>query len=247
MGINCNTYRCEMTVFLSWKIFVYQSVTVSRAAGAGSFGVDRQRLLQSAAEFFGPSPAGTVCRDSGVAVQRAHSDYADLSESLCSLKFVEETRKGDPAINMTERFVVVPVGQGNDSTAEEPSQEPLTLPAAGEGGGALVLDEREAVPILEYSREPNKYGAHCLLFTFFVLFLPLEMCLCLLYVFLTQTCMYVLLYMYSKLHCGYCHCNHGDKRASYPPPQTSYYSNMKSESGWYFWHDCSHPPALVCE
>ncbi|KAI4898139.1 hypothetical protein NFI96_015402 [Prochilodus magdalenae] len=68
---------------------------------------------------------------------------------------------------MTERFVVIPVGQDNGSAAEEGlSQEPSTLPVAaggggGEGGGGegdLGLDEREAVPILEYSREPNKYG-----------------------------------------------------------------------------------------
>ncbi|KAL7887069.1 hypothetical protein AOLI_G00047900 [Acnodon oligacanthus] len=62
---------------------------------------------------------------------------------------------------MTERFVVVPVGQGNGNAAEGLSQEPSTLPAAAGGGGGegdLGLDEREAVPILEYSREPNKYG-----------------------------------------------------------------------------------------
>lgn len=60
---------------------------------------------------------------------------------------------------MTERFVVRPVAQGCDSEEQElnhhhDNNQELLPVFGGEGD----LDEPEAVPILQYSREPNKYG-----------------------------------------------------------------------------------------
>lgn len=60
--------------------------------------------------------------------------------------------------NMTERFVVLPVSQCCDIEEQElnylhNNQE--LLPVIG---GVGDLDEPEVVPILQYNREPNKYG-----------------------------------------------------------------------------------------
>ncbi|TSK16072.1 hypothetical protein Baya_0943 [Bagarius yarrelli] len=63
-------------------------------------------------------------------------------------------------INMTERFVVLPVAQGCDIEQQElnhheNNRQQLSPVFGGEGD----LDEPEAVPILQYNREPNKYGS----------------------------------------------------------------------------------------
>lgn len=68
---------------------------------------------------------------------------------------------------MTERFVVIPVGQGDSgSREEEVDNDHVTLPddGGGEGaGGDFVDNQGGVIPILEYSREPNKYGkTNCL-------------------------------------------------------------------------------------
>ncbi|XP_061093726.1 solute carrier family 12 member 7 isoform X1 [Conger conger] len=55
---------------------------------------------------------------------------------------------------MSERFVVVPVGQGDEDPA-------VNNDLPGDGGAPAEgnnTDQQDAVPILEYSREPNKYG-----------------------------------------------------------------------------------------
>lgn len=59
---------------------------------------------------------------------------------------------------MTERFVVLPVAQCRDIEEQglnhhDNNQERLPV-----FGGEGDLDEPEAVPILQYNREPNKYG-----------------------------------------------------------------------------------------
>lgn len=73
---------------------------------------------------------------------------------------------------MGERFVVVPVGGGGGLTGEgEQSDAVVAEPApdTGVGGGVDAGEVREdtafepqdpnaVVPILEYNREPNKYG-----------------------------------------------------------------------------------------
>ena len=48
---------------------------------------------------------------------------------------------------MGDRFVVVPVGQDSDRD-----------PDSSGGAAGDSLNQQDAVPILEYSREPNKYG-----------------------------------------------------------------------------------------
>lgn len=53
---------------------------------------------------------------------------------------------------MTERFVVIPVGQGDNENREEVPED------GGRGAGGDVIDHQGVIPILEYSREPNKYG-----------------------------------------------------------------------------------------
>lgn len=68
---------------------------------------------------------------------------------------------------MTERFVVIPVGQGDSGSREEVvDNDHVTLPddGGGEGaGGDFVDNQGGVIPILEYSREPNKYGkTNCL-------------------------------------------------------------------------------------
>ncbi|CAL8311263.1 unnamed protein product [Merluccius merluccius] len=56
---------------------------------------------------------------------------------------------------MGERFVVVPVGRGDvEGVVSDPAPETETQGAAAGG----QRDPDAAVPILEYSREPNKYG-----------------------------------------------------------------------------------------
>ncbi|XP_064875509.1 solute carrier family 12 member 7 isoform X2 [Oncorhynchus nerka] len=47
---------------------------------------------------------------------------------------------------MSDRFVVVPVGQGNEQCSES------------EGAEGYTIEPQDAVPVLEYSREPNRYG-----------------------------------------------------------------------------------------
>lgn len=60
---------------------------------------------------------------------------------------------------MTERFVVIPVGQGDsESREQEVDDDHVTLPDDGEGAGGDFGDNQGVIPILEYSREPNKYG-----------------------------------------------------------------------------------------
>ncbi|KAJ8413275.1 hypothetical protein AAFF_G00092710 [Aldrovandia affinis] len=54
---------------------------------------------------------------------------------------------------MSERFVVVPVGQGDEAPAVNDDQ-----PVDGGAAEGNDADQPDAVPILEYSREPNKYG-----------------------------------------------------------------------------------------
>lgn len=59
---------------------------------------------------------------------------------------------------MTERFVVLPVAQCGEREEQELNHHDNNqelLPVHADGGD---LDEPEAVPILQYSREPNKYG-----------------------------------------------------------------------------------------
>ncbi|CAL8293411.1 unnamed protein product [Lota lota] len=56
---------------------------------------------------------------------------------------------------MGERFVVVPVGPRSDAVVSDPAPE---NEGAGDGGVAWQRDPNTTVPILEYSREPNKYG-----------------------------------------------------------------------------------------
>ena len=60
---------------------------------------------------------------------------------------------------MGERFVVVPVGPGDGEL--QPPDGVFSDPAEEESEGAVggvAADPDTAVPILEYSREPNKYG-----------------------------------------------------------------------------------------
>lgn len=65
---------------------------------------------------------------------------------------------------MTERFVVIPVGQSDSESREEEGvvNDHVTLPDDGgggeEGAGGDFVDNQGVIPILEYSREPNKYG-----------------------------------------------------------------------------------------
>lgn len=74
---------------------------------------------------------------------------------------------------MGERFVVVPVDRGVGVTADaEHLDAVIADPAPDTGGSNGTVDEKEAeegsvfepqdpnavVPILEYNREPNKYG-----------------------------------------------------------------------------------------
>lgn len=47
---------------------------------------------------------------------------------------------------MSDRFVVVPVGQGNEQCSES------------KGAEGYSIEPQDAVPVLEYSREPNRYG-----------------------------------------------------------------------------------------
>ncbi|XP_030623113.1 solute carrier family 12 member 7 isoform X1 [Chanos chanos] len=56
---------------------------------------------------------------------------------------------------MTERFVVIPVGHGDESIGEEVNRDPVPACSGAEGDS---IELQRAVPILEYSREPNKYG-----------------------------------------------------------------------------------------
>ncbi|KAM6976565.1 solute carrier family 12 member 7 [Aplochiton taeniatus] len=57
---------------------------------------------------------------------------------------------------MSERFVVVPVGQGDGERSDRVSND--LVPWSGEGAGGDSSELADAVPILEYNREPNKYG-----------------------------------------------------------------------------------------
>lgn len=72
---------------------------------------------------------------------------------------------------MGERFVVVPVDGGGGLTGEgEQSDVVVAEPALDTGGGGVDArevredtafepqDPNAVVPILEYNREPNKYG-----------------------------------------------------------------------------------------
>ncbi|XP_034164441.1 solute carrier family 12 member 7 isoform X5 [Pangasianodon hypophthalmus] len=59
---------------------------------------------------------------------------------------------------MTERFVVLPVAQCCDSEERELNHHDNNRELSPGFGGEGDLDEPEAVPILQYSREPNKYG-----------------------------------------------------------------------------------------
>lgn len=59
---------------------------------------------------------------------------------------------------MTERFVVLPVAQCCDSEEQELNRHDNNRERLPVLGGEGDLDEPEAVPILQYSREPNKYG-----------------------------------------------------------------------------------------
>ncbi|XP_045558736.1 solute carrier family 12 member 7 isoform X2 [Salmo salar] len=52
---------------------------------------------------------------------------------------------------MSERFVVVRVGQGDEGVKNDP------VPDSG-GAEGDSIDPHDSVPILEYSREPNRYG-----------------------------------------------------------------------------------------
>jgi hypothetical protein len=52
---------------------------------------------------------------------------------------------------MSERFVVVRVGQDDDGVKNDP------VPDSG-GAEGDSIDPQDSVPILEYSREPNRYG-----------------------------------------------------------------------------------------
>lgn len=78
---------------------------------------------------------------------------------------------------MSERFVVVPVdgggvveGQGEHSevVVHDPAADSC-LGEQGEGAGDDTVSEPQdpdaVVPILEYSREPNKYGKTAIRFT----------------------------------------------------------------------------------
>lgn len=55
---------------------------------------------------------------------------------------------------MTDRFVVIPVGK-DDEAPGGGSDDPVAGSGGSEGDNT---DPQDAVPILEYSREPNKYG-----------------------------------------------------------------------------------------
>nr|XP_023660324.1 solute carrier family 12 member 7-like isoform X5 [Paramormyrops kingsleyae] len=55
---------------------------------------------------------------------------------------------------MTDRFVVIPVGK-DDEAPGGGSDDPVAESGGSEGDNT---DPQDAVPILEYSREPNKYG-----------------------------------------------------------------------------------------
>ena len=65
---------------------------------------------------------------------------------------------------MGERFVVIPVGPCNgeleppDAVFSDPAPESEEGAADGGAAAAGQRDPNTAVPILEYSREPNKYG-----------------------------------------------------------------------------------------
>ncbi|XP_058269201.1 solute carrier family 12 member 7 isoform X5 [Hemibagrus wyckioides] len=59
---------------------------------------------------------------------------------------------------MTERFVVLPVAQCCDIVEQELNHHHNNQELLPVFGGEGDLDEPEAVPILQYNREPNKYG-----------------------------------------------------------------------------------------
>ncbi|KAM9488190.1 solute carrier family 12 member 7 isoform 5-T5 [Clarias gariepinus] len=59
---------------------------------------------------------------------------------------------------MTERFVVLPVDQGCEGEEQELNHHDNNQEILPVFGGERDLDEPEAVPILQYSREPNRYG-----------------------------------------------------------------------------------------
>uniref|UniRef100_A0A6Q2Y1S6 Solute carrier family 12 member 7b n=1 Tax=Esox lucius TaxID=8010 RepID=A0A6Q2Y1S6_ESOLU len=57
---------------------------------------------------------------------------------------------------MSVRFVVVPVGQDDEDCSDRVDNEPAVPDIRGAEGESI--DPQDAVPILEYSREPNRYG-----------------------------------------------------------------------------------------
>uniref|UniRef100_A0A4W5MBX5 Solute carrier family 12 member 7b n=1 Tax=Hucho hucho TaxID=62062 RepID=A0A4W5MBX5_9TELE len=57
---------------------------------------------------------------------------------------------------MSERFVVVRVGQGDDGVKNDPVADSGGADSGGAEGDSI--DPPDSVPILEYSREPNRYG-----------------------------------------------------------------------------------------
>ncbi|KAL1248235.1 hypothetical protein QQF64_021553 [Cirrhinus molitorella] len=65
--------------------------------------------------------------------------------------------RSDPrTTNMSERFMVVPVVHADGSAfGDETDRDSVFDAGAGEGERA---ERRGSVPILQYSREPNKYG-----------------------------------------------------------------------------------------
>ncbi|MGH0116126.1 UNVERIFIED_CONTAM: hypothetical protein FKN15_074767 [Acipenser sinensis] len=60
---------------------------------------------------------------------------------------------------MSERFVVIPVGRPEEANNKVTDASPGRQRWSGNGNDSAVAQEtaETAVPILEYSREPNKY------------------------------------------------------------------------------------------
>ncbi|KAK6293242.1 hypothetical protein J4Q44_G00367430 [Coregonus suidteri] len=94
------------------------------------------------------------CTLSSLPSSRPDWEFESQRKAGLSLKFfstVEKCQKGRRRSVMSERFVVVRVGQGDDGVSNDP------VPDSG-GAEGDSIDPQDSVPILEYSREPNRYG-----------------------------------------------------------------------------------------
>lgn len=103
----------------------------------------------------------TLCYERACTPPHA-ADYELRTERHLTRESRSAVRSRRP--DMSERFVVLPVSQCSDSEEQElnhPHNKQELLP--GHGAGEGDLEEPQAVPILQYSREPNRYGETLLL------------------------------------------------------------------------------------